>query len=261
MNDKGKTWRALVARYRELVQAEPSEDALRGAVKLAQDVASVNFKMADVNAELVRLDEEDDLASRLESRLSEDVLEFARSRLEADAVDRSTKRKGLARKKLLREAAFAMLIPSFDPVRKEVSERHFVLLLDTCLVIFHQVFFGYLSDGRMDPDDRTLSLQAAVALSEALPPPDRARLRALVSEASGDPLLADMFYREALASTDPKSHEFMSVLQSAWASLTEQRRFADALLLLDSYARRVQPADVGEFEELVLETIRTRRAA
>ncbi len=53
----------------------------------------------------------------------------------------------------------------------------------------------------------------------------------------------------------------MTVLQSAWSNLTEQRRFGEALLLLNAYAGIVRAADVPELEELVLETIRTRRAA
>jgi hypothetical protein len=90
---------------------------------------------------------------------------------------------------------------------------------------------------------------------------DRERVRALVYEALGEPILAADHYRRAVLATSPDRHEFMSLLQMAWSQAVEQDHFREALTILLESAPRVRAEDYAELKELVLETIEMRRAA
>jgi hypothetical protein len=115
--------------------------------------------------------------------------------------------------------------------------------------------------GAGDRDLRELLEAHAMSLADRLPGPDRARVCALVLEAGGQDTMADSFRDDALKLTSPDSHEYMTLLQSAWSALIERKRFQQAVLLLDREAPRVPEEHIEEFEELVLETTRSRRAA
>ena len=255
--------KALVARYRAVLREGPSDDALRESISLAQDVAGLRFDLAHIESEIRTLDHEEALERRLQSELSEDVLEFARSRYAEIAASRTQRRAALERRRLLEETSATMILPSYVRAHGiDLADADASLLVDAELVVFHQAYFGYIVEpSRAQEPERKRLVEASIHLSEHVPPADRARMRAMIFDAQGEHRIADSFYREALALTTPQSHEFMTVLQSAWSSLVEQQRFADALLLLQSQVARIPASAIGEFEEILLMTTRLQRAA
>lgn len=253
----------LVRRYRRLVQAEPSDAALRSCMTLAQDVLGVRIGDRRIDGELKMLDEDEDLAARTSRHLSADILDFMHTHEATRATARKSRRIGLERRRLVTEAAYTLGLPGYVEARQiPLARDTAALLLDTSLLVFHQIYFGpWLALGDGERQLRALLREHSLALAERLPPADRARLRALVLEAAGQHEMADGFRDEAVELTDSHSHEYMTVLQAAWSGLIERKRFAQAMLLLDREAPRVPEEHVEEFEELVLETTRSRRAA
>ncbi len=253
----------LIARYRALVVAPASASALREAVDLACAIAGVepllppwiDDKVGAIHAEEAR-DE------RLVRELNEDVAEFMRERFDAAAHRRRRKRQELAVTRRVLQASSCLLLPDYCRSRDHRPPGGWSLLVDTCLVVFHQLYFGVLE--ALPPALSTLrdhAVSCAVDLSRHLPLADQARVRAMVHELHGDAELAGSFLREEVERTQSESHEFLTVLQSAWSQLIERGRTNDALMLLQAHARRVVDRDVAEFEQLVLETMRIHRAA
>ncbi len=254
----------LVSRYKRLLVAEVSEDALREAVALSMAIIGGHgFPVPDVDRQLAEIERDEGLDAHERRHLAEDILEFMRNEREAQKVTRQARRVALARRRLLTEAAYCMSLPAWLETRAQhPAATNRALLLDTAALVFHQAYFGaWLDLGRGDEDLRRLLADHAMVLATRLPAADRARMCALVLEAAGQDVMADTFRDEALRLTSPDSHEYMTLLQSAWSALIERRRFPQAVLLLDREAPRVPEEHVDEFEELVLETTRSRRAA
>jgi hypothetical protein len=165
---------------------------------------------------------------------------------------------------LVVETAVALTVVPVIASPATISGRQYSLLMDSCLLLAHQVYFALLpklNDSTFQ-QERAFLLSAfhqfSGSLNEAT---DRFALLALYFDATGEPQRVNDSRRAALAATPADAHDFMTVLQSSWSTLVERCMLDDALeLLLENYPR-VSRRNLDEVGDLIRETFKHGMAA
>jgi len=254
----------LIDRYRQLVVAEESVETLDHALELVEDVMGIRLQWTEGRLEALGIAEKgppDELSTYMAGEL--EGLDFP----ELAQVGGRRRRTRLRRKKqavVVRAAVTLAAVPALaDDMRPPLAERRHSLLVDACLVVFHQAYFVLLPElgTREWEDERRLLTESFPRLAQHLPQvSDRYTVLALYHDASGEWERAARFYREALLATHSDDHEFMTTLQTCWSFLIEHQMFQQAFdLLLENYPR-IARQDLDEVRELMALTFGFQRS-
>lgn len=246
--------KAWISQYRKLLVAESSLKGILEALSLVQSIlgGTINAHGTELSVSLK--------GKRSAASLKGLLTEVAQT---LDLTVLTTKRRRATYGNLkeqeitLSTALLLSLAPTVaTSMKPPLPEARFSLLLDACLVLFYQAYFGFLPrifDG-WDVERKTL-LTSFQLLAEKLPrAADRFHVLALTYDALGDALRADEYFREVVAATPSDAHDFMTCLQSAWSYLMELERFNEAFEFLVETMPRVTLADQDEFRELLRQT-------
>jgi hypothetical protein len=229
-------------RYRSLLTAEESLPTLRKALDLAEEILKEFGKPSTLPGG--QADALDALKSlhRQKTRGSKTKNVDSKSEAIGDACSRGSI--------LLQAAPASANAPHVD--NKIAS-----LLLDLCLVIFHQMYYALLPilEERGEKALREMMLDILTGFAQQWnEPADRAHLLALCYEFAGDVERAATSHADAVRATPSDAHNFMTLLQTHWQFLIDHERIAEALdVLLEAYPR-VCRKDLEEMRELVRTT-------
>jgi hypothetical protein len=248
----------LVKRYQALVVQEASLGSLEAALDLIDDIVAIDDRFREQIPELRSVP---GAKERGMSQFGE-LLEIFEPQLK-EFHDHAVKSRGdFKHRRMVYRVAVSLTFVKY--ARQALPEWSLVqqsLLLDAAQVLFHHAYFA-LEPGVITEKDRKILLEAFfMQFAELLPSADGHRVLSLCFDALGHPMLADRYAREALKATNPDSHEYLSLVQSAWGRLIEVRRFEMAMLLLMDEAPRVPPLHFAEFNELVQQTVEMKRLA
>jgi hypothetical protein len=136
-------------------------------------------------------------------------------------------------------------------------------VLDACVLLFHQAYFALLPTLSTPTwkGERLLLLEAFRRFARHCPrPSDAFGVLALYYDALGESDVAARHYVDAVAATHSDSHEFMSVVQTAWTFCIERNRHREALDVLLSVNSRVNRNDISELHEMVTLTFDLMRS-
>jgi hypothetical protein len=188
--------------------------------------------------------------------LSEAVQQF-QVREVAEATDRRRRTKArIQQQARVVKGAFALShIPDLvEKLPSPFPSERVSFVLDACVLLFHQAYFAVLPTlGTLDWEDgRTLLLESFRHFSHHCPrPADSFGVLALYYDALGEHNIAARHYSDAVAATHSDSHEFLSVVQTAWGFCIERHRYREALDVLLGVNGRVARNDIAELHEMV----------
>ena len=249
----------LAREYRTLLTDDASEEGVDRVLSLLERLTGIELHVRDAELRLQKLNNKRSAQKRFPTGLHEalrslDLPEFVRS------VGRRRRRPERVRtqERVLRATAALGVLPDLMESQEDsLSEESFSLFLDSCLLLFHNVYFALLPrlPGRTWANERSSLLQASRKFALHIQEPaDRFRVMALTLQEAGNADEAALFYRRAVDATHTDSHEFMSVLQLCWTHLVECAQYRQALeLLVDAY-QRVPRKDLEEMKDLILTT-------
>jgi hypothetical protein len=252
----------LIDDYRRLVVAEPSVSHLRESLALFERVAQVTIGARGDCPVLSVAGDSTMLTSSTAAKFDEYLAEFLGHAGNNGVFPKRRKAELVQSQDLAYRAIVALILPGFlERVSDAMDGARFSLLLDVGMCVFHQAYFELVPE--MDPqmrEERSRILDAFLQFSRTLASDaDRYVLIALVADARACTEEAGVFYEHAVEAADPSSHDFLSILQSAWGHHVEHGRFADAMLLLMQNAGRIPKKSYDEFQEMVTMTVREKR--
>jgi len=256
--------REWVSEYRRLLVAQASLPALDSAIELMERIACVEIADPGLDKAIADLDHQASAEEECRRRLSERLQDYLESSFEDARLRRRRKRDLIRLQAEVWRTASAVRIPGFLASRPvEISPARESLLLDAGLVVFHHAYFALLPAVPVGfQGERNLLFQSFLEFSSDLTSgSDRERVRALVHEALGDPILAAEHYRQALDAASPDRHDYLSLVHMAWAHAVERNRLREAMTILLESAARVRAEDYAEIKDLVLETLEMQRTA
>jgi hypothetical protein len=250
-----------IAEYQRLLQKPASIGTLDGVLILFQQILGARIvvppysdKIEDL---LKQLDDDQAASEEIHKKLPDYVQSFVQTDFELSQQRRLVQRKKLIFQHRLLLAGAAMRILEDVVLRQEVEQgARLSLLIDTCLVIFHNAYFALLPELPQSwAGERTFLIESFKRLAKCLSEvTDAFQVLALSAEASGRPDVAAEFYRKLVFATHSDSHEFMTVLQQCWANMVETGQVREAVLLLMDVYPRVNRSDLDEIKEMVLTT-------
>jgi len=145
--------------------------------------------------------------------------------------------------------------------REELEGEDFSFLADALLVVFHQSYFALLPKLTPRGSDaiallRSYLLLAAIYQGEA----DFFRINGFVNAALGNSEQANKQFRAALRLVHSDEHDFMTRLQTVWMALLNDGKYAEAADLLAEMNPQITKENLGEFGELIRQTVEAAQA-
>lgn len=247
---------AHISKYRKLLVAEESLSTLDETLSLVQSLLGGNIEPQGSELAIVLRGKES--VPGLNGWLGEVARE-----LDLTGLARGAKaRKGSARNRqrearVLHCAVHLSLVPMVVArIEPSPSEARMSLLLDACLLLFHQTYFALLPELRdgWETERHSLLISFELFAERQSRAADRFNVLALTYDALGNATKAAECYRELVAATSSDSHDFMTCLQSAWSYLVEHDRTSEAFEFLIDTMPRVTLADQEEFRTLLKQT-------
>jgi hypothetical protein len=250
-----------IAEYRQLVTAEASEETLQAALALIESLLDVRLPVPEeLQVEGAELDDEELEESRLQVRLKDEVLRFIEPRLTVAREKRTRRRQRLKAAALAYRTGYALAVPGMlRRARVRLPRSVHSLLLDTCLVVFHQVCFLLLARGDA-AQNAWLVARCQDFLTHVTRRSDEYRLRAVLADSLGHARDAEAYYQAALDATPAHEHEFITLLQATWQHYIDSGRFGRASVLLVDAIPRLSEADFLEAQEMMRITMDLSRA-
>ena len=246
----------LVHQYHRLLKGEETIENFDASLRLVEDLVGARIKWQHEELELKRLEDEQQNFDRFFARLSEAVQQF-QTREVAEAAERRRRTKARIQQQARAvKGAFALTIfPDLvEQLPTPFTSAHVSFVLDACVLLFHQAYFALLPtlSASTWKIERLLLLDAFRRFARHCPrPSDTFGVLALYYDAIGEEDVAARHYAEAVAATHSDSHEFMSVLQTAWSFCLERHRYREALDVLLNVNSRVARSDIFELHEMV----------
>jgi hypothetical protein len=247
---------ALTAKYRKLLVAEESLSNLDQCLSLVESALGANIEVQSGQI-VVKLAGKQSIAGAEESLAAIPRFINLAGLNSAAEGRRKTARNREREARVLRSVLDLSVVPVLAwKVEPELSEAQYSLVKDSCLLLFHQVYFALLPEfgegWEVERESvlRSFSLLAGISLRAA----DRFHVLALEYDARNNVERAAKLYRAVVEATPSDAHDFMSCLQSAWSYLIEHERTEEAFNLLVDNMPRVTLADQDEFRTLLKQT-------
>lgn len=253
----------LIATYRALLVKTESLAGVDQAVDLVQRVFGSRIVQKNGKFELHRIGRHPPPADLSKPTCLPEKIDSSWIEKLARVRENPRRTDGRLRQRVLDTSVALTVVPALAAaVQAEFSAERHSLLLDSCMVLFHQAYFALLPElsGADSRDERNLLLEAFRRFVDFIPPTgDQSSLLALFHDAVGDYARAAECYLQALRTTPADADEFMTLLQTGWSFLIEHERYSDALdLLLENYPR-VSRRDLDEMHELIARTFELQR--
>ena len=130
------------------------------------------------------------------------------------------------------------------------------MLVDSLLVLFHQAYFALLPNlGNNWPLEKKALQDSFRLFGESLSNlTQKYRILALYYKSIGDSRLALKNFQMALHSTHSDADDFLTIVQTYWSFLIDEKEFKGALLLLLDVYPRIVREDLDEMRELFMLT-------
>lgn len=245
----------LVQRYHRLLKGDETIANFDASLRLVEDLVGARIKWQHEELELKRLEDEPRSFDRFFKRLSEAVQQF-QIREVAEAAERRRTKTRIQQQARVVKGAFALsTFPDLvEQLPTPFARDRVSFVLDACVLLFHQAYFALLPtlSGHDWKAERLLLLEAFRRFAHHCPrPADTFGVLALYYDALGKGDIAARHYADAVSATHSDSHEFMSVLQTAWTFCIERHHYRDALDILLGVNSRVNRSDMSELHEMV----------
>ncbi|MCP4594623.1 MAG: hypothetical protein GY842_28155 [bacterium] len=245
----------LIDRYRQLVVAEESVETLNRALALVEDVLGIRVRWTQRRLEAFGITDKgrpDEVSIHMTERLR--ALDFPELAQVGGRRRRTQLRQEQQALAVRTAVTLAVVLALTDEIRPPLPEHWHSLLVDACLIVFHQAYFALLPElgTRGWEDEQRLLTESFPRFAQHIPRvSDRYTVLALYHDAAGEWERAARFYREALLATHSDDHEFMTTLQTCWSFCIEHQMFHQAFdLLLESHSR-IARQDLDEVRELM----------
>lgn len=255
----------LVQQYHRLLRGDETIEHFDASLRLVEDLVGARIKWQHEELELKRMEDEQRTFDQFFARLSEAVQQFqTREVAEAAERRRRTKARIQQQARVMKGAVALSTFPDLvEQLPTPFTSDRVSFVLDACVLLFHQAYFALLPT-LSAPDwkaERILLLEAFRRFGHHCPrPSDAFGVLALYYDALGKSDIAARHYADAVAATHSDSHEFMSVLQTAWTFCIERHRYREALDVLLGVNSRISRSDISELHEMVTLTFDLMRS-
>jgi tetratricopeptide (TPR) repeat protein len=246
----------LVRQYHRLLKGNETIENFDASLRLVEDLVGARIKWQHEELELKRLEAEQRNFDQFFAKLSEAAQQFhTHEVVEAAARRRRTKTRIQQQARVVQGAFALHTFPELvEQLPTPFTSDRVSFVLDACVLLFHQAYFALLP-ALSEPGwkvERLLLLEAFRDFAHHCPrPSDAFGVLALYYDALGKSDLAARHYVDAVAATHSDSHEFMSVLQTAWTFCIERHRYREALDVLLGVNNRVSRSDISELHQMV----------
>jgi len=268
--ENATSWKAegadLGRQYRRLLTDDESIENFDISTRLIEDVIGVRIEWQHRQLALQRLRWEGEPNFELFfARLGHAVQQFQTHGV-AEAVEgRRCPEAHFEQRARVVKAAFAMsMFPDLiEQLPSTFTNDRGSFVLDACMLLFHQAYFALmptLEASRWEAE-RLLLLEAFRSLAHHVSRcSDALRVLALYYDAFDKEDIAILYYVDAISATHSNSHEFMSVIQAAWAFWIERHCYREALDILLNMNTRILPSDMLELQDMGMLTVDLMRS-
>jgi tetratricopeptide (TPR) repeat protein len=255
----------LVRQYHRLLKGDETIENFDASLRLVEDLVGARIRWQREELELKRLEDEQRNFDQFFARLNEAAQQFQIRKVAEAAEGRRRTKARIQQQARVVKGAFALsTFPDLiEQLPTPFTSDRVSFVLDACVLLFHQAYFALLPALNASGwnAERLLLLEAFRGFAHHCPrPSDAFGVLALYYDALGESDVAARHYADAVAATHSDSHEFMSVLQTAWTFCIERHRYREALDVLLGVNSRVSRSDMSELHEMVTLTFDLMRS-